>query len=88
VGSAEALGGPEQNHLQYAVEIIDGIAVPEPDDRPALFFQKGRSSTVINLRIDMLGTIKLDRQFCRSTGNIDDIGSNDKLAREPWPITG
>ena len=86
MGAAEAFGGSTKDLFNHAVEIIGHITVPEAHERPSPGSEIGRPYLVISFRLKMLRAIKLDRQLCRATSQIEDVGTDDELACVTWTI--
>ena len=86
MGGDEALGGLIQYHRQHTVQIFKHVAVPESQNRPAGFFEKGRAVCIIGLGITMLGAIKLQRQLCSAASHVHYIGTDDKLPGKARPV--
>ena len=70
-----------QNGFDHALRIFSHFDIPEPNDPPAQLLEKCCALSVIR-RIDMLATVKFDRQFRLSARQIEDIVSHDQLPRE------
>jgi hypothetical protein len=85
VGAAEALGSPQQDHLDHPVDILDHVGIPEPDDSPPSPFEEPRPHPVPRV-IDMLPAVDLDDKLRLPAGEVDDIGRDRKLPGEAWPV--
>jgi len=46
VGAAETLGGLQKDRLDNTIRVLVDLAVPEPNNRPALGLEKRRASLV------------------------------------------
>ena len=73
MGTAEALGGFQQDRFRDAVGIFANLAVPEPDDGPAFGLQELRAPG-IPIGIQVLAPIQFDGQACLAAGQVSKIG--------------
>jgi hypothetical protein len=74
VGSAEALGGLEQDGFGHAFGVLVHFAVPEADDRPAGGFE-GFGAGLVGGGVEVLAPIDLDNQACFATREVRDVGA-------------
>jgi hypothetical protein len=65
--------------LQHTFDIFDHIIVPESDHAVTATRKLGGTQTVGTRLFRMLAAIKLDHQFARWTGEVDDATSNRML---------
>ncbi len=62
------------------------FAVPEPQNRPALGFKICGTLRVRRNVGCVLSAIEFDSKPRRAAGEIDNVMTNDALAREAWPL--
>lgn len=63
MGAAETFGGLREDSVNHTVEIVDHLAVPEPDDGPSFANEKGRSTLIIVFSVEMLRAVELHCQL-------------------------
>jgi hypothetical protein len=70
------------DHLQYAVDVLDDVVIPESNGAPAVGFEPNRPPAIRIFRGGMLSTIELDDETVVSTDEIGDEGSERNLTAE------
>jgi hypothetical protein len=67
------------NRFQHAVEIIENIVIPKPDDTIAMKYQFGAASVVRVHSLGMLTAIEFDDELARGASEIRNTASDRML---------
>jgi hypothetical protein len=70
------------DHLQYAVDILANIVIPEADHTPAAGFEPSRTPTISSFRRRVLAPIELDDQGVIGADKIGDERTERNLPTE------
>jgi hypothetical protein len=88
VGATKSLRAPLEDMLGRCVRIAADFVVPQPQDGPALVFEKTRTPGIIGGSVSMLAAVQLNSQLCLAASEVEDIWLNDQLTREARPELG
>jgi hypothetical protein len=85
VGAAEELRARLKYMLGGGVRIFNDRVVPQPKNGPTLLFKECCPPSIICGSISMLSAVNFDCQLCRTTSEVDNVGSNYQLTRKRRP---
>jgi hypothetical protein len=72
-----------QNRLQHALDILENLTIPKPNDAIAFQAQFDRAQIVRRFSLAVLAAVKLDNKLLRGTGEIGDTPADWMLAAKP-----